>query len=176
VAAFRQVFQIPPEDERAAARVFNMAREDVAGFEEYAARIARMFRADGTPCGVDSVLCDLMEGLFHIATADGSYHPSEDVFLTRVAEIFGMEEAQFRRLRARFVPDAAPDPFAVLGVRPDAPLEEIRAAWRAQVRLTHPDTMIARGVPEEAVKLAERRLIAVNQAWEDIAARSPERV
>jgi len=101
VTAFRQVFQILPADERAAARVFNMAREDVAGFEDYATRIARMFRAEGKPCGIDSVLCDLMEGLFHIATADGDYHPAEDAFLTRVAEIFGMEEGQFRRLRAR---------------------------------------------------------------------------
>ena len=44
VAAFRQVFQIAPEDEAAAARVFNLARQDVAGFDAYAARIARMFR------------------------------------------------------------------------------------------------------------------------------------
>src|SRR6056297_4180758 len=41
VTAVREVFHIPPEDERAAARVFNMAREDVAGFEDYATRIAR---------------------------------------------------------------------------------------------------------------------------------------
>ena len=32
VMAFRQVFHIPPAEERAAARVFNLAREDVAGF------------------------------------------------------------------------------------------------------------------------------------------------
>ncbi len=175
VTAFRQVFHIPPEDERAAARVFNLAREDVAGFEEYAARIARMFHSDDSPCGVDSVLCDLIEGLFHIATADGAYHPAEDLFLTRVAEIFGLPEAQFRRLRARYVPDAAPDPYAVLGVTPEMPLEDIRSAWRAEVRMTHPDRMIARGVPPEAVKLAELRLIAVNRAWEEIAARSPQR-
>jgi DnaJ like chaperone protein len=175
VAAFRQVFQIPPADERAAARVFNMAREDVAGFEEYAARIAVMFRAEDKPCGIDSVLCDLMEGLFHIATADGDYHPAEDAFLIRVAEIFGLPESQFRRLRARYVPDAAPDPYAVLGVNPETPLDEIRAAWRAEVRTSHPDTMIARGVPEEAVKLAERRLIAINRAWEEISSRAAER-
>jgi DnaJ like chaperone protein len=29
--------------------------------------------------------------------------------------------------------------------------------------------MLARGVPEEAVKLAEKRLVAINRAWEDIA-------
>jgi len=174
VTAFRQVFHIPAEEERAAARVFNMAREDVAGFEEYAARIARMFRAEGKPCGADSVLCDLMEGLFHIATADGDYHPAEDAFLARVSEIFGLDEAGFRRIRARWVEDAAPDPWTVLGVAPDAPLEEARAAWKAEVRATHPDRMLARGVPEEAVKLAERRLIAVNRAWEEISARAAE--
>src|SRR6056300_1421216 len=43
VAAFRQVFYIPAADTAAAARVFNLAREDVAGFQDYARRIARMF-------------------------------------------------------------------------------------------------------------------------------------
>ncbi len=170
VTAFRNVFQIAPADEPAAARVFNMAREDVAGFETYAERIARMFRVDGQPCGADSVLCDLMEGLFHIATADAAYHPAEDAFLTRVAEIFGMEDLAFRRMRARHVPDMAPDPFTVLGVTPDMALDEIRAVWRAEVRQTHPDQMMARGVPEEAVRLAERRMQAINRAWDEIQA------
>lgn len=168
VTAFRRVFHIPPEDEPAAARVFNMAREDVAGFEQYADRIARMFKVEGKPCGADSVLCDLMEGLFHIATADGDYHPAEDAFLVRVAEIFGMEAAAFARLRAHHVPDAAPDPYTVLGVSPDAPLDEIRSVYRAEVRQTHPDQMIARGVPEEAVRMAEGRMQAINSAWEEI--------
>jgi len=174
VTAFREVFYIAPEDEEAAARVFNMAREDVAGFETYAERIAGMFRAEGKPCGIDSVLCDLVEGLFHIATADGEYHPGEDAFLARVAEIFGMTESAFRRVRARYVPDADPDPFAVLGVAPDAPMDDIRAAWRSEVRATHPDRMMARGVPEEAVKMAEKRLIAVNRAWEEISTRATD--
>ena len=96
VTAFREVFHIPPSDERAAARVFNLAREDVAGFEDYAARIAAMFRSNDKPCGQDSVLCDLMEGLFYIAAADGAFHPEEDAFLERVAVIFGLDGALFR--------------------------------------------------------------------------------
>ncbi len=170
VSAFREVFHIPPADEPAAARVFNMAREDVAGFEQYAEKIARMFRVDGKPCGADSVLCDLMEGLFHIATADGDYHPAEDAFLARVAEIFGIEATAFRRLRANHVADQIPDPYDVLGVAPDAPLDQIRATWRAEVRQTHPDRMIARGVPQEGIRLAERRMQAINRAWDEIQA------
>ena len=167
VTAFREVFHIPPEDESGAARVFNLARQDVAGFEEYARRIASMF---GESAGT---LCDLMEGLFHIALADGTYHPAEDAFLSQVAGIFGMDERQFRSLRSRFVPYAAPDPYGVLGVSPDMTLDDIRKQWRTLVRASHPDVMIARGVPEEAVKIAERRMIDINRAWEDISAREP---
>ncbi|MFP4275330.1 MAG: TerB family tellurite resistance protein [Paracoccaceae bacterium] len=164
VSAFREVFQIAREDEPGAARLFNLARQDVAGFEEYAARIRAMFGPESP------TLCDLMEGLFHIAMADGSYHPEEDRFLARVAEIFGLPEAQFRALRARFVPEAERDPYAVLGVASDAPMAEVRAAWRALVRDSHPDRMLARGVPEEAIRLAERRLVDINRAWEMVRA------
>ena len=164
VTAFREVFHIPKADEASAARVFNLARQDVAGFEDYARRVARMFK-DG-----DMALCDLLEGLFHIAVADGTYHPQEDDFLHRVSQIFGLPEREFRALRTRFVPDAEPDPYDVLGVDPDMPMEDIRAAWRAAVRESHPDRMMARGVPEEAIKMAEKRRIAINRAWEEITA------
>lgn len=166
VTAFREVFHIPKQAEHQAARVFNLARQDIAGFEDYATRIGAMFRTGDKPD--DGPLRDLMEGLFHIALADGNYHPAEDAFLGRVAEIFGFEAIGFARLRAQFVPDAERDPYDVLGVAADAPMDEVRAAWRALVRETHPDRMMARGVPEEAVKLAEKRLISVNRAWEAI--------
>ena len=162
VVAFREVFSIPPEEEDNAARVFNLARQDVAGFESYAKQIKAMFAAD------DAVLCHLMEGLFQIALADGVYHPKEDDFLLTVAKIFGFDDRRFRGIRAQFVSDAERDPFDVLGVSPSAPMDEVRAAWRSLVRETHPDRMIARGVPQEAVKLAERRLVAINRAWEEI--------
>lgn len=162
VTAFREIFHIPPQEEQAAAKVFDLARKDVAGFEEYAKRIANMFESE------DGTLCDLMEGLFHIAMADGEYHPNEDDFLAQVAGIFGIPEISFSRMRARFVPDAKPDPYSVLGVTPDMSMDEIRKVWRQLVRETHPDLMIARGVPEEAMRIAERRMVDVNRAWEDI--------
>lgn len=168
VTAFRDVFHISPQDEPQAARVFDLARQDVAGFEEYAQRIRAMFDETG------QALCDLMEGLFHIAVADGVYHPKEDVFLSRVAEIFGLPEREFMALRSRFVPDAPRDPYAVLGVSPDMPLADIRAVWRRAVRESHPDQMMARGVPEEAIRLAERRMQDINLAWDEIKAAQTE--
>ncbi|MEL6887378.1 MAG: molecular chaperone DjiA [Pseudomonadota bacterium] len=166
VTAFREVFHIAARDEAGAAKVFNLARQDVAGFEDYATRIHAMFASQ------PETLTDLLEGLFHIAMADGFYHPNEDAFLEEVAHIFAISDRDFRALRARFVPDAVPDPFTVLGVTPDMPLEDIRSAWRKLVRENHPDAMMARGVPEEAVRLAEKRMIDINRAWEDIRASS----
>jgi len=166
VTAFREVFQIAREDEAGAAKVFNLARQDVAGYEDYAARIAAMFTDNR------DVLCDVMEGLFHIAMADGDYHPKEDDFLEQVARIFALPEAEFQALRARFVPDAAPDPYAILGVTPDMALDEIRVKWRQMVRDTHPDRMRARGVPDEALKLAEKRMADINHAWDQISGKA----
>lgn len=163
VAAFRRVFVIPPEEEANAARVFNMARQDVAGFDSYARRIAAMFEGDR------DTLMDLMEGLFTIAMADGDYHEKEDDFLREVATIFGLRDCCFRGLRERYAPDMPHDPYDVLDVDHDAPLDVVRAAWKRAVRESHPDRMVARGVPEEAVRLAEKRLIAVNRAWEEIS-------
>lgn len=173
VAAFRRIFAIAPEDEAHAARVFNLARQDIAGFDVYARKVAALFHPPGVPLCADdqNVLIDLLEGLFQIALADGTYHPGEDAFLAHVAQEFGLSEPCFRIVRARLVEGAPRDPFDVLGLPPDATLADARLAWKQAVRDTHPDAMIARGVPPEALKLAERRLITINAAWDELQTR-----
>lgn len=166
VTAFREVFQIAEDDRQGAARVFNLARQDVAGFEDYARRIAMMFQDQ------PEILTDLIEGLFHIAMADGTYHPNEDAFLEEVARIFGMSEASFYTLKARFVPDTSPLPYTVLGISPNATMEEARAAWRQLVKDNHPDALVARGLPKEAVLMAEKRMIDINRAWATLSVKA----
>jgi len=161
VAAFRRVFVIPKEDEPAAARIYNLARTEVAGFDAYARRIAGMFR------GRPRVLADLLEGLVFIAAADGEYHPAEADFLGEVARIFGVAEDEFRRIRARHLPGEH-DPWAILGLAPGACVEALRRRYRALVRELHPDRMIANGVPEEARRLAEQRLATITAAYREL--------
>ena len=48
------------------------------------------------------------------------------------------------------------------------PLDQIKTVWRGLVRNTHPDSLMARGLPEEAVKMAEKRMIVINRAWEQV--------
>lgn len=162
VTAFREIFHIAAQDEAGAARVFNLARQDAAGFEEYARRISAMFKRQ------PDILRDLLEGLFHIALADGFYHPNENAFLEEVSRIFDISSADFKALRMRFAPDAPADPYTVLGVSPNATAEEIKRAYRKLVRENHPDAVIARGLPEEALQLAQKRMADINRAWEEI--------
>ena len=162
VTAFRDVFHIAAQDEAGAARVFNLARQDAAGFEEYAQRIRSMFR------GQPDTLRDLLEGLFHIAMADGFYHPNENAFLEEVRRIFDVPQNEFNALRMRFAPDAPQDPHTVLGITPDMDFGQARRAYHRLVRENHPDALIARGVPEEALVLAQRRMADVNRAWDEI--------
>ena len=162
VHAFREVFHIPAEAMPQAARVFNLARQDVAGFDAYAKKIGRMFGHDSP------VLVDLMDGLFHIAQADGVYHPREDAFFARSFKAIWPQRTRIFSHPARYVNDIESDPYLVLGVDEGQSLSDIRTAWKELVRQNHPDQMFARGVPEEAIKLAEKRLVKINGAYEII--------
>lgn len=159
IEAFGRIFRVPPTEEANVRRIFNLARQDTAGYEIYAGQIARIFR--GNP----AMLEDVLDGLFEIAKADGVLHPAELAFLERVSDIFGFAPDEFRRICASHLgPDAA-DPYAVLGVAHGASEEEIKHTYRMLVRENHPDSLMARGVPEEFLRLANDKLAAINAAY-----------
>ena len=161
---FAKVFVMPPEEEANVRRIFNLARQDMAGFEHYAGQIAGLFR--GNP----AVLEDVLDGLFEIAKADGVLHPCEARFLERVAEIFGFAPNEYRRIRASHFAPELTDPYVILGLSYSADDDELRQTYRRLVRENHPDSLIARGVPAEFIKLATDKLAAINTAYEKIRA------
>lgn len=158
---FARIFRVPPGEEANVRRIFNLARQDTAGFEVYAGQIARQFR--GNP----GVLEDVMDGLFEIAKADHVLHPGELAFLERVSEIFGFAPNVFRRIRATHFRDAA-DPYVVLGVSWEATPDEIKRTYHMLVKENHPDRLMARGVPPEFVRIANDKLASINAAYEKI--------
>jgi DnaJ like chaperone protein len=96
-------------------------------------------------------------------------HESELDFLRSVADIFGFQTFDFERIRARHVELARTDPFMILGIERTATNEDIRRTYRQLVRENHPDRLMARGVPEEAVEIANRKLAAINAAYDQVA-------
>ena len=159
---FLRVFSVPPQEEANVRRIFNMARQDIAGFEHYAQQIARLF------VGNPAVLEDVLDGLFEIAKADGVLHPSEAQFLERVAEIFGFAPNEFRRIRASHFAPELTDPYVILGVSYSADEDELKQTYRKLVRENHPDSLMARGVPAEFIWLANDKLAAINNAYDKI--------
>ena len=163
VEAFREVFKSAPGDMKYVARVFNLAKQDVAGYDLYADQIADAFKDDR------DLMQDLMDGLFHIAAADGIIHPLEVKFLQDVSNKFGFTETEFKYILARHVPSDARSPYDVLGITPDISDGDLKTRYRKMVVENHPDRLIARGVPEEFIKIATDKLAVINDAYSEIA-------
>lgn len=160
--AFKQVFQTAPEEEGNVKRVFDLAKQDVAGYDSYADEIARLLKDNR------KLLQDVLEGLLYVAAVDGALHPQEDAFLADVARRFGFSPSEFRFFRARFVADHG-SPYDALRLSPGATDEEIRQQYRKLVVDNHPDKLMGRGVPAAFVEIATRKLAAINAAYDVIA-------
>ena len=161
VAAFRDVFTVEPGQEDAVARVYDLCRQDAAGYREYARQIVRLF-GTGAP-----ILEDIMDALFHVALADGGYNDEEDSYIETVGQIFGLTARCMARLKARHIPDHW-NPYCVLGVETTAEPTQIRQRYRQLVRRNHPDVLRANGLPEEMMELANQRLADINRAYAEL--------
>lgn len=164
IAAFEQVFKPEPGSREMVERFFRLARQTTLGFERYARRIARHFRA--RPAALE----DVMDGLFHIALADGILTDEEDSYLARVADIFGFSEAEFARLRATHVGRDMDDPYLLLGVDETVSDDDLKKAYRRAAATNHPDRIVARGLPPEMTALATHKMAMINRAYAKIQA------
>lgn len=162
IEAFGRIIQVEPSEQAGVRRLFDLAKHTSDGFEAYARQLATTFKDE------PALLEDVLDGLFHVAKADGAVHEKEAQYLHDVAGIFGFDDAAYRRIAARHVrlPD---DPYLVLGLEASASEAEVKARYRALVFENHPDRHIARGMPPEAVAITTRRLAAINAAYDRIA-------
>ncbi len=166
VKAFQQIFDFPDEEARNVARLYNLARQDIAGYEAYASNLANLCSTGASQnC---PMLENVIDGLFHIAKADGLIHEKEMAFLARIAEIFRIDEERFRRIMARHVHLEGRDPYLILGVSRDDDFATIRKHYRLLVSEHHPDRLIARGVPAALHAAANERMAALNEAYAEI--------
>lgn len=162
ISAFRDFFQFPEKEADKVRMVYQLAQQDVAGFDEYLRRVARIFEDE------PGVLEDVLDCLFHVATADGVAHPRELELLERAAAAFGVPKPAFHRLKAAHLGLGADDPYLILGIEPGISVEAVKAAYRTLSREHHPDALMARGVPLDLVRIAEGRMAAINTAYERI--------
>ena len=162
IVAFRDIFQAPGPAARHAARLFDLARTTTRGYEAYAQRVGRRWRA------YPALLEDVLDGLFHIALADGRITDEECAYLHQVADLFGFSDREFRRIRASHGALDSADPYLILGVDPDISDIDLHRAWRRMAAQNHPDALVARGAPAELRRLAEEKMAAINAAYQQV--------
>lgn len=161
-AAFHQIFHADGADLRRTGQAFDRASQTTLGFEGYAQRLARRWR------DYPQLLEDVLDGLFHIAAADGVISEDEVAYLREVAEIFGVGEGDFARIAASWADPDVTDPYVVLGVAPSVSNEELREAYRRLAVCNHPDRFAARGLPHGAERLATEKMAAINAAYDQV--------
>jgi DnaJ like chaperone protein len=159
--AFEQLYKIPESERHNVRKLYDLATKDTAGFEYHSENVAKLLAAD------PEKLRWVLECLFHVATADGILHPQEDRFLSAVARIFKIADEEFQTIRSGFVSDPE-SPYTILGVSPDISEQALKAVYKKLVFENHPDRMIASGMPPDFRAAADRRLQAINAAYDEI--------
>jgi DnaJ like chaperone protein len=160
--AFSEVFQPTTENVRDIQRLYDLARQTTLGFESYAKRLAKRYRA------CPQLLEDVLDGLFHIAKSDGVVTYDELDYLEAVSRLFGLNGLTFRRIRATHLGAGPKDPYVILAVEADASDETVRSAWRRALSDAHPDRAQSRGLPPEFVELAHLKSAAINEAYDTV--------
>lgn len=160
VAAFREIFDIPSAEAKNVAKLYNLAKQDVAGYIAYAQKIRKLFPEN------PAILEDVMDGLFHIAKADGLFHENEMSFLEDVAETFHITGRDYERIRMRHIQPEDGDPYILLEADRNWDTKQLKSHYRKLVSENHPDRLIARGVPAEFLAIATNRLATINKAWD----------
>ncbi len=162
IAAFRQLFAIPANEAKNVARLYNLAKQDVAGYRAYANKVVKLFPED------IEILEDVMNGLFHIAKADGVVHENEMAFMDDIAEIFQIDDGHYARIRRLHMEPEEGDPYMQLESQENWDNGRLKRHYHKLVAENHPDRLIARGVPPEFVAIANDRMAAINKAWANI--------
>lgn len=152
------------QSKRAALRVFETALTSGGTFEQFARQFYENFAHQRE-------LLELMiDILVRVAAADGTIQQSEERLIAQAARIFRIPDsllASILQRYSRFSTSLAKS-YAVLGLEPNASVDEIKRAYRKLSIDFHPDTIASKGLPEEFTAFATEKFRSIQEAYETI--------
>lgn len=172
--------QLDAQQRQVAIRLFTEGKAEDFPLDEVLAQFRRECHRRHT------LMQMFLEIQLQAAYADGVLHPQERGVLIHLFEALGFSAAEFEHLeaiirgaahfgggdgRARQAPpsrDSLAEAYAILGVSPSAEDAEVKRAYKRLMNQHHPDKLVAKGLPEEMIKLATEKTQEIKAAYEAV--------
>jgi DnaJ like chaperone protein len=162
--------QLNPLQRKAAIQLFNSGKQ--AGFPLH--DVLDQFRRE---CHRRRSLVQVfLEIQIATAMADGQLHPAEQRLILSIGATLGFSHADIEHLFSLGGPRQAPrnhkqelmQAYEVLAVARDATDAEVKKAYRRLMSQHHPDKLIAKGLPEEMIRVATDKTQRIKAAYETV--------
>lgn len=167
------------EQRAAAIKLFNAGKQASFPLDEVLEQFRRECHHRHT------VMRMFLEIQLQAAFADQRLDAAERRVLQHIFERLGFSREEFEHLVAMirgtqhyhdYYTGAGPrvpkpllaDAYAVLGVSKDATDAEIKKSYRRLMSQHHPDKLVAKGLPEEMMKVAKEKVQEINRAYDQI--------
>ena len=162
IYTFKEKFNIQAEEMSEVSKIFNEAKKSSFGFKNIADQVGNLFSDNKV------LLEQLLNNLFYIAEADGVTSINEVEVLRSISQSFHFNETDFQRIFHSRLNNKESDPYKILGVTREDSDNNIRKKWIELSKENHPDYLIAKGMPKEFIKEANKELSSINLAYDKI--------
>ena len=162
IYTFKEKFNIQSEEMSEVSKIFNEAKKSSFGFKNIADQVGNLFSDNKV------LLEQLLNNLFYIAEADGVTSINEVEVLRSISQSFHFNETDFQRIFHSRLNNKESDPYKILGVTREDSDNNIRKKWIELSKEHHPDYLIAKGMPKEFIKEANKELSSINLAYDKI--------
>lgn len=153
--------QLDFNGQQTAINIFRQAVNSPESFDAFAMQFYSIFRTQ------PNIIELMMDVMLRVSTADGSISNEEEAMLLSATRIFNYSNADYARLKSRYVKDTNKY-YAVLKCDETVSDEEIKKQYRKLASEYHPDKIEAKGLPEEFIKFANDKFKEIQEAYDTI--------
>ncbi len=120
-----------------------------------------------------------LEILVQAALVDGQLDPTEEALLQKICRHIGFSDQELAHLVAMVraarggadghtmsPQDELAKAYDILGIKEDSSDSEVKRAYRRLLSQHHPDKLVAKGLPEEMMKIATEKTREIRKAYE----------
>lgn len=165
---------LSPQQRIAAKALFNEGKEE--GFDLHSILIQFRKEMGGRVTTLHRMFIEI---ICYAAYSDGTLHPAEHRLLRQICDTVGFSlreldailtsvAAELHHRREGHGRISLDDAYSVLDLAPDAEDAQVKKAYRRLLSQHHPDKLVAKGLPEEMMKIAAQRTHEIRQAYERI--------